>query len=32
VSADGERITRFNPQVKPDAPEVIAEIERSLPR
>ena len=32
VSADGERVTRFNPQVKPDAPEVIAEIERSLPR
>ena len=32
VSADGERVTRFNPQVKPDAPEIIAEIERSLPR
>ncbi len=32
VSADGERVTRFGPQTKPDAPEVIAEIERSLPR
>ncbi len=32
VSADGERVIRFGPQTKPDAPEVIAEIERSLPR
>ena len=32
VSADGERVTRFGPQTKPDAPEVVAEIERSLPR
>ena len=31
VSADGERVTRFGPQTTPDAPEIIAEIERSLP-
>jgi len=31
VSADGARVTRFGPQTKPDAPEVVAEIERSLP-
>lgn len=32
VSADGTKITRFDPQVKPDDPTVIAAIEAALPR
>ncbi len=31
VSADGERITRFGPQVAPDDPAVVAAIEAGLP-
>ena len=31
VSADGSTITRFDPQVTPDDPKVIAAIERALP-
>ena len=31
VSADGQRIQRFRPRTKPDAPEVIAAIEAALP-
>ena len=32
VSADGTKITRFNPQVAPDDPAVLAAIETGLPR
>jgi glutathione peroxidase len=32
VSADGTRITRFGPQVAPDDPAVLAEVEAGLPR
>jgi glutathione peroxidase len=32
VSADGSKITRFNPQVAPDDPAVLAAIEAGLPR
>jgi glutathione peroxidase len=32
VSADGTKVTRFNPKVKPDDPTVIAAIEAALPR
>ncbi len=32
VSADGTKITRFDPQTKPDAPAVVAAIEAGLPR
>ena len=32
VSADGTTITRFDPQVKPDDPAVVAAIESALPR
>jgi len=32
VSADGAKITRFEPQTKPDAPEVVAAIESALPK
>ncbi len=32
VSADGSKITRFEPQTKPDDPKVIAAIEASLPK
>lgn len=32
VSADGTKITRFQPQTKPDDPTVIAAIETGLPR
>jgi len=32
VSADGTKITRFNPQVAPDDPAVLAAIEAGLPR
>jgi glutathione peroxidase-family protein len=32
VSADGTKITRFEPQTKPDDPKVIAAIEASLPK
>ncbi|MGE0868187.1 MAG: glutathione peroxidase, partial [Kofleriaceae bacterium] len=31
VSADGTKITRFDPQTKPDDPKVIAAIEQALP-
>jgi glutathione peroxidase len=31
VSADGETVVRFRPRSKPDAPEVIAAIEKALP-
>ena len=31
VSADGSKITRFNPQVAPDDPAVLAAIEAGLP-
>ena len=31
ISADGARVTRFAPQTKPDAPEVLAAIEAALP-
>ncbi|MGE0545541.1 MAG: glutathione peroxidase [Kofleriaceae bacterium] len=31
VSADGSTITRFDPQIKPDDPKVIAAIEQALP-
>jgi glutathione peroxidase len=31
IAPDGE-VTRFRPKVKPDAPEVIAAIERGLSR
>jgi glutathione peroxidase len=32
VSADGSKVTRFSPKVKPDAPEVVAAIEAGLPK
>ena len=32
VSADGSKITRWNPQVAPDDPAVLAAIEAGLPR
>ena len=32
VSADGTKITRFDPQVKPDDPTVIAAVEAALPK
>ena len=32
VSADGTKVTRFRPQVKPEDPAVIAAIEAALPR
>jgi glutathione peroxidase len=32
VSADGSKVTRFSPKVKPDDPKVVAAIEASLPR
>ncbi|HVK86296.1 MAG TPA: glutathione peroxidase [Kofleriaceae bacterium] len=32
VSADGTKITRFDPQVTPDDPKVIAAIENGLPK
>jgi len=32
VSADGKKVTRFAPPVKPDDPAVIAAIENALPR
>jgi glutathione peroxidase len=32
ISADGKHVTRFNPKVKPDAPEVVATIEAGLPK
>jgi len=32
VSADGRTITRFNPEVTPDDPAVLAAIEAGLPR
>ncbi len=32
VSADGSKITRFNPQVAPDDPAVLAAITAGLPR
>jgi len=32
VSADGNRIQRFRPQVKPDDPAIIAAIEVALPK
>ncbi len=32
VSADGTKITRFEPQTKPDDPTVVAAIEAALPR
>ncbi|HEX4421905.1 MAG TPA: glutathione peroxidase [Kofleriaceae bacterium] len=32
VSADGKTITRFDPEVAPDAPAVLAAIEAGLPR
>jgi glutathione peroxidase len=32
VSADGTKVTRFNPKVKPDDPSVVAAIEAALPR
>ncbi len=32
VSADGTKITRFDPQVKPDDPQVIAAVEAALPK
>jgi glutathione peroxidase len=32
VSADGTKITRFNPQVAPDDPAVLAAIDAGLPR
>ena len=31
ISADGSKVTRFGPQTKPDAPEVIAAITAALP-
>jgi glutathione peroxidase len=32
VSADGTKITRFDPQVKPDDPKLIATLEAALPK
>ena len=32
VSADGTQITRFEPQIKPDDPKVIAALEAALPK
>jgi glutathione peroxidase len=32
VSADGSKITRFDPRVAPDDPSVVAAIEAALPR
>ena len=32
VSADGTKITRFNPKTTPDDPAVIAAVEAALPR
>ncbi len=32
VSADGSKITRFEPQTKPDDPKVIAALEAALPK
>lgn len=32
VSADGSKITRFEPQTKPDDPSVIAAVEAALPK
>ena len=32
VSGDGQKIERFRPRTKPDAPEVIAAIEAALPK
>ena len=32
VSADGTKITRFDPQVKPDDPKLIAALEAALPK
>jgi glutathione peroxidase len=32
VSADGTKITRFNPKQKPDDPAVIAAVEQALPK
>jgi len=32
VSADGTKITRFDPQVTPDDPQVIAAVEAALPK
>ena len=31
VSADGKRVTRFAPEIKPDDPAVIAAVEKALP-
>ena len=32
VSADGKKVTRFSPKVKPEDPSVIAAVEAALPR
>jgi glutathione peroxidase len=32
VSADGTKITRFDPQTTPDDPKVIAALEAALPK
>jgi len=32
VSADGKKVTRFNPKIKPEDPTVIAAVEAALPR
>jgi glutathione peroxidase len=31
ISADGAKVTRFNPQVAPDDPAVLAAVDASLP-
>ena len=32
VSADGTKVTRFDPRTKPDDPTVIAAVEAALPK